>query len=196
MPLQSSGAISLNQIHIEAGVTSGTTASSNDVDIRGLIGKLPFVSQSFSDYYGASAGTTVTVTQATQYQTMATLYGYSDNPSFGSRSPTNVDGDTLSSLTIKSVYRTNSSSGTFFTIDVSYSSANAIDADEFTSFSFSNGSGTTITMTTSEALTSTLGGGYIRRWTWSSSYGLNSTEISIIQSVWDGSGNVDVLFKP
>lgn len=36
MPLTSSGAISLNEIHVEAGGTSGTTCSFNDSDIRGL----------------------------------------------------------------------------------------------------------------------------------------------------------------
>lgn len=39
MPLQTSGAISLNDIHVEAGGTSGTQASINDADIRALIGK-------------------------------------------------------------------------------------------------------------------------------------------------------------
>lgn len=195
MTLQTSGTISLNDIHVEAGGTSGTTASSNDVDIRGLIGKLPFVSQSFSDYYGASAGTVVTVTQGTKSQTMATLYGYSNSDSFGSVSPTTVDGDTLNSLSILNVYRVSSSGGLFFTIDVSYSSANAIAADEFTKFIMVC-DGVTITVTTAEAQTSTLGGGYIRRWTWSSYYGLNSTEISKITTEWDGSGDIDVTFKP
>ena len=36
MPLQTSGAISLNDIHVEAGGTSGTTCSINDSDIRSL----------------------------------------------------------------------------------------------------------------------------------------------------------------
>jgi hypothetical protein len=39
MALPTSGPISLNEIHIEAGGTSGTTASINDADIRALIGK-------------------------------------------------------------------------------------------------------------------------------------------------------------
>lgn len=56
MPLQSSGAISLNQIHVEAGGSSGTTASINDSDIRGLINKASGATMSFSEWYGASAG--------------------------------------------------------------------------------------------------------------------------------------------
>lgn len=55
MPLQTSGAISLNDIHIEAGGTSGTTASINDADIRALIGKASGAQMSFSEWYGASA---------------------------------------------------------------------------------------------------------------------------------------------
>lgn len=55
MALQNSGAISLNDIHVEAGGSSGTTASINDSDIRGLIGKASGATMSFSEWYGASA---------------------------------------------------------------------------------------------------------------------------------------------
>lgn len=54
MALQSSGAISLNDIHVEAGGSSGTQASINDSDIRGLIGKGSGVQMSFSEWYGAA----------------------------------------------------------------------------------------------------------------------------------------------
>lgn len=55
MPLQSSGAISLNQIHVEAGGSSGSQASINDADIRALISKASGAQMSFSEWYGASA---------------------------------------------------------------------------------------------------------------------------------------------
>jgi hypothetical protein len=55
MPLQTSGAISLNDIHVEAGGASGTTASINDADIRALIAKASGATMSFSEWYGASA---------------------------------------------------------------------------------------------------------------------------------------------
>ena len=55
MPLQSSGAISLNEIHIEAGGSSATQAALNDSDIRALIGKSSASQMSFSEWYGASA---------------------------------------------------------------------------------------------------------------------------------------------
>mgnify|MGYP001226337745 FL=1 len=58
MGLQSSGAISLNEIHIEAGGSSGSQASMNDSDIRGLISKGSGVQMSFSEWYGASNVTT------------------------------------------------------------------------------------------------------------------------------------------
>ena len=59
MTLQSSGAISLNQIHVEAGGSSGSQASINDADIRALIGKSSGATMSFSEWYGASAAVTI-----------------------------------------------------------------------------------------------------------------------------------------
>jgi hypothetical protein len=68
MPLPSSGAISLNQMHVEVGGTSGTTASVNDTDIRGLISKGAATQQSFSEYYGASSAPSL------QYTAYGTAY--------------------------------------------------------------------------------------------------------------------------
>ena len=56
MPLPSSGAISLDQMHVEVGGTSGTTCSINDSDIRGLIpGRASGALSRFSDFHGRSA---------------------------------------------------------------------------------------------------------------------------------------------
>ena len=191
MALQTSGAISLNNIHVEANGSSGSTASLNDSDIR-AVGGVASGAIDFADFYGA---TVVTVTQGIKYQTMATLYGYSDSVSIGSVSPGSVTGSSLSNMTLKTVYRVSSSAGLFLTVDVSYSSANAISASEFTRISLV-ANGTVTNLLTSEAQSSTLGGGYIRRWTWSSSYGLDSTEISNLTTEFDGSGTIDVTFKP
>jgi hypothetical protein len=60
MALPSSGAISLNQIHIEAGGSSGSLVSINDSDVRGLIGKGSASAMSFSEWYGASAASGTT----------------------------------------------------------------------------------------------------------------------------------------
>ena len=54
MALQTSGAISLNDIHIEVNGTSGTTCSINDADIRGLIDKGRGAQRSFNEIYVAS----------------------------------------------------------------------------------------------------------------------------------------------
>jgi len=193
MALQSSGAISLNDIHVEAGGTTGTLASINDSDIRDLISKTAGTSMAFNEWYGASAGTVVTVTQGIKNLQFATYYGYEDGTPTGSVSPTNAEGNSGNLMTINAVYRTDSGAGTFFTIDVSYSSA--VDADEFTSFSFT-ANGTLTTLLTSEASTTTIAGGFGRRWTWSSSYGLDSTEIANIEAEWDGTGDIEVTFKP
>lgn len=55
MALQTSGAISLNDIHIEAGGTSGSQAAINDADIRDMISKASGSQMSFNEWYGASA---------------------------------------------------------------------------------------------------------------------------------------------
>lgn len=55
MPLPSSGAISLNEIHVEAGGASGSMASLNDSDIRDMLGKGVSAQNSFNEYYGVSA---------------------------------------------------------------------------------------------------------------------------------------------
>jgi len=52
MALPSSGAISLNQMHVEVGGSSGTTASINDSDIRGLANKNANSVMSFNEWYG------------------------------------------------------------------------------------------------------------------------------------------------
>ena len=60
MGLQTSGTISLNEIHVEAGGISGTTATINDSDIRGLLSPTPASGSQmdFADWYGASAEVT------------------------------------------------------------------------------------------------------------------------------------------
>ena len=60
MALPSSGSLSLNQIHIEAGGSSGTLCSLNDADIRGIINKSANTSNAFSEYRGQSAETVLT----------------------------------------------------------------------------------------------------------------------------------------
>ena len=59
MALQTTGAISLNDMHIEVGGTSGTTCSLNDPDIRALISVDGNTNQSIQQYYGKSSETSL-----------------------------------------------------------------------------------------------------------------------------------------
>jgi hypothetical protein len=56
MALPSSGQISLDQMHVEAGGTTGTLVSINDADVRSLISSTPGTVVSFDDFYGANVG--------------------------------------------------------------------------------------------------------------------------------------------
>lgn len=57
MALQASGAISLDDMHVEVGGTSGTTCSLNDADIRALISVGDSGQQTIQQYYGVSSET-------------------------------------------------------------------------------------------------------------------------------------------
>ena len=67
MTLQSSGAISLDDMHVELSQSSGTECSINDSDIRGLIGKSDGATMAFNEWYGASNIRYITATGGTQY---------------------------------------------------------------------------------------------------------------------------------
>lgn len=89
MAVASSGAISLNDFHVEAGGSSGSNCSINDSDIRGLISKSAGASMSFNEWYGAS-GTldNQTVTMGTQAAVgypifFGSLHGFSSDSQGG-----------------------------------------------------------------------------------------------------------------
>ena len=120
MALQTSGPISLNDIHVEAGGSSGTNCTINDADIRGLISKASGATMSFNEWYGASAGPvpnatmTVTVgndaTQTYPFRGVAetnTLGNYSTGgtyPAFGSGSSGwNTTGGVIPGVRIKGI---------------------------------------------------------------------------------------------
>lgn len=79
MALQSSGQISLNDIHVEAGGTSGSQAGMNDSDIRALIGKNAGSNMSFSEWYGASAET---VLHSTSFQPQKATHQFPYQPRY------------------------------------------------------------------------------------------------------------------
>lgn len=83
MALQTSGAISLGDIHVEAagsGYAFSSISSLNDADIRGLIGSTAGTTVSFSNFYGASSTDTQTVTVGRYYD--GTAYVPTDNYGF------------------------------------------------------------------------------------------------------------------
>ena len=62
MATPSSGAISLNEMHVEAGGSSGTTCSINDADIRLIANESSGATVSWNDYYSRAADFTTVVT--------------------------------------------------------------------------------------------------------------------------------------
>jgi hypothetical protein len=92
MPLTTSGAISLDEIHEEAGGTSGTSATINDADIRGLTPASGYTIPTgsgtaidFGDFYGASALSTMTTTNYMRQASSGTtnFAGYSEKVTTG-----------------------------------------------------------------------------------------------------------------
>ena len=55
MAIAASGAIDMDEFHVEAGGTSGDACSLNDADIRGLIDKDAGAAMAMNEWYGASA---------------------------------------------------------------------------------------------------------------------------------------------
>ena len=87
MALATSGALTLDQIHVEAGGSTGTTCSLNDSDIRGLtaasgrtINSTLGTNIDFADFYGASS------VPASYTRSSITPASYIPSPSFGTRS--------------------------------------------------------------------------------------------------------------
>ena len=65
MPVAGSGAISLDDFHVEAGGSTGSNCSINDADIRDLIGKSSGATMAFNEWYGATSATYMTATGGT-----------------------------------------------------------------------------------------------------------------------------------
>ena len=96
MTLQTSGAISLNDIHVEAGGSSGTQVSLNDQDIRDIALVNSNESNSFNSYYGGKRAFVMSIgvgfgnitNPETQYNpaTVTRTRGYSDGE-FSNRTP-------------------------------------------------------------------------------------------------------------
>ena len=172
MALQTSGAISLNDIHVEAGGTSGTQASINDSDIRALIGKASGATMSFDEWYGASANTVITVTQGSS----GTAYGF-DSGLFGSISPTTYNGASILYLA-HYVVTIKGNSSYYFQIEMAGNRVQSFFASvEETSLG---------NKTSSSASHSYNSGSNSTFWIWT---------LSSSPSNWDGSGNLSVTIE-
>ena len=114
MALPSSGTITLNEIHIEAGGSTGSLASINDADIRALIGKADGAQMSFTEWYGASSSIVVTVTEGSNIFASSAYYGFREeqNPDIGSVSPTSISFDGKTHPVRDAYRRVSRSSGT------------------------------------------------------------------------------------
>ena len=184
MALQSSGTISLNDIHVEAGGTTGTLASINDSDIRDLIGKTAGTSMAFNEWYGASAVTftaTHTLTQAF-YDTSSNYYGKFLS---GSISPTTFDGYTILYL-FRVLVDGNSAALSDFWIYLS----GTVPSDAITTAKIECDDATIITLSASDAISAQSGSVY-RYWKWDEDDFTTAEHASFV-STFDGSGTVDL----
>jgi len=120
MALPTSGAITLNQIHVEAGGSSESACTINDSDIRALISKASEAQADFADYYGARAEQTSTGTVAQSfvinaYYQQYVTWGYRQQAynngtvmgTTGATSITGISGKTLLELSTGGFFGTN-----------------------------------------------------------------------------------------
>lgn len=173
MPLQSSGQISLNDLHVEAGGTSGTQCSMNDTDIRGLISATTNSQMTFSSFYGASSGPstwTSTMTVGSQTVVKSLQAGFNSGLGMGSLSD-----DTIDFLTgtpeVTTIVWTDSGI-------VIFEIRGTFSATAFTSFSTQESGGTLYTFTTASRSAFSTGtfsdnSSTYSRWNWSG----NSTNV-------------------
>ena len=185
MTLQTSGAISLNDIHLELGASSGTTVSLNDADVRGLAG-ISSGAIDLADFYGASAGssstttTTLTVTQSSANFSGINYYGEFIN---GSTSPTSVG-----SFGVRYIFRRHDSTQNTNQSDFWFYLNGTPAANFVSSIELNFSGGSSVTLNTSDAITAQSGTTY-RYWTWDQDE-FTTTQHFAFVSNWDGSGNV------
>ena len=187
MALPASGnSISLNQMHIEVGGTSGTTCSLNDSDIRALISKGSGVTMAFNEWFGASASVAdYSTTLTSGHTSVSTTVGYStyvnaakgflttsaSQPMFGtstnnigslsSTSNTNYfGGNTIHGLAMLGT--TTSTTGTIY---LYVATLNISNSD--TSFKEVVINGTTYTRSSATYASTTFGGFAYSSWSWS-----------------------------
>lgn len=195
MALTASGAISLNEMHIEAGGTTGTLATINDTDIRDLISKGAGVSMSFSEWYGATAASpqTITVTEGAAVFLTAAYYGF--RTSAGSVSPTTL---TIAgnSHNVKAAYRRVTRSGgvnddttSAFWMGVYYTAADDRPLSNwFTTLDLDvTGGSVSLPQSTASVFSTGSGSTGYMEWRWFSD-DFTAQQLIDFSSLWDGTG--------
>lgn len=115
--LPTSGAINLNEIHVEAGGSSTSACTINDSDIRGLIGKSSEAQSDFADFYGAmaeeaSTGTVAQTLTINAYYSQYVTWGYKQQAFNGGTVMGTTTATTITGISSKTLLEF--SSGGFF----------------------------------------------------------------------------------
>lgn len=184
MALPSSGQITLDQIHVEAGGTSGTQAALNDSDIRGLISASSASEIEFADYYGVSAfSATHTITQG--LADFGTNY-YGLFSSIGSISPTTFGG-----YTIKHCFRNLVDGAAESTSDFWFylTGSSSIPEGTVSNIKIECDDGTIISLDVADGATAQSANDRYYRWTQDE---FTSSEHASFVSTFDGSGTIDI----
>lgn len=215
MALQTSGAISLGDIHVEAAgsIYAGTgTSSLNDADIRALtaasgytINPTSGTTISIGDFYGASAQafstTTIGITEGDDLYSAGLYYGYRSHNGTGTIDTTTT-GVTISgkSHTLYAAFRRQnasnytaiSGSSSFWMYFKNASDGTVAPADFFSDIDIIF-DGNTINLSQSSASSYTSGSGSTgnRNWRWFSN-DFTSTQHNTFENQIDGYGTFDL----
>ena len=143
MALPASGAITLNEIHVEAGGTSGTSCFLNDSDIRALIGKGDEAQMFFNEWHGAVNEFVLTFTLASWSTNLpgaavTQRFGWQSYNSRGSATSAvsktgYFGGDSVVAFWIRQVQPNDSAAIVY--LETSYGDVNNTDDDAFKSVS-------------------------------------------------------------
>ena len=208
MALATSGALTLDQIHVEAGGSSGATSSLNDTDIRGLtaasgrtINSTQGTEIDFADFYGASGASFSAISMVVGDDTettsgyvnnVATDRGFVSSSSTGSMSPTS-DSNFLGGATITRLFMdgdTNSVSGSTSILRLTVSTASVANSNSsFTSLTID---GTTVQRSAATYVSNSAQGTSEWSWNGSNTSGVASSPVHQSTSDYDpfpASGN-------
>ncbi|MBJ03925.1 MAG: hypothetical protein CMB65_04430 [Euryarchaeota archaeon] len=179
--IPSSGNITLNQMHTEAGGSSGTACTLNDSDIRGLIGKSSEASMFFNEWYGAAAEFQITFTPgvwtiqlgpgATQIR--ATGVDVFNSVQYGSFTSATSKSSFFGGNSVSSLWNRhhNLTGAGIFYLEVSGTISNS-DSDAFATI---NVNGTSLNRTAASYSYSGSGGSSLTTWAWSFTQGGGTT---------------------